>query len=106
MIRISKEMFEKEVLGCSSKVFVVFTSARCSFCKNMEKMADTVQHELTDVKFCIVDTDKEPLLTKRFSISGVPTSIVFSEGRVIGRATGALTKAQVYGMLDRKPATV
>ena len=102
MLNIDLYNFEEEVLGCDAEVFLVFSSARCGYCRDLKRLLGILQRTLTDVKFCCVDTDTEKSLAEKFSVTRLPTSLVFSKGSVKARREGALTKAEVYELLERK----
>ena len=103
MVDINIYNFEEEVLGCKSEVFVIFSASRCSYCRDLKRLVQILQRVLTDVKFCCVDVDAEKNLAAKFSVTSLPTSVVFFEGEVKARAEGALTKAEVYALLQRNP---
>lgn len=42
-----------------------------------------------------LDTDAEPEAAARLGIRGIPTMILFSGGREIGRVSGAMTAQQI-----------
>ena len=102
MLRINSVNFAEEVLECDAQVFVMFTSENCSFCKDLERLTEMLQRVLGDVKFCRVDVDKNRELASKYSVTRVPTSIVFKNSRESARREGALTKAEVYKLLGKK----
>ncbi|MBR3972150.1 MAG: thioredoxin fold domain-containing protein [Ruminococcus sp.] len=104
MLRINSENFQEEVMECDAQVFVIFSSERCSFCKDLERLTEILQRVLTDVKFCRIDVDKNRELATKYSVSRVPTSVIFKDSQETVRREGALTKAEVYKLLGRKPA--
>ena len=106
MVDINIYNFEEEVLACNSDVFLIFSSAKCSYCRDLKRLVQILQRVLTDVKFCCVDVDAEKNLAARFSVTRLPTSVVFYKGEVKARAEGALTKAEVYSLLQRSPESI
>lgn len=106
MLEITEFNFEEEISQCESKVFLVFSSVRCSFCRDLKQLLGVLQRVLTDVKFCYADVDKERVLAARFGVNHLPVSIVFKNGKEKDRREGALTKAEVFDILEIKPGTV
>ncbi len=102
MTEINAENFVSEVIKSKSDVLVAFTAQWCGFCKNTEKMLSATEQELKDVKFMTVDIEKNSELAREYSVRGVPTTLFFSGGTMKNRRTGALTKAEVYALADRK----
>ncbi|MBE6738383.1 MAG: thioredoxin family protein [Ruminococcaceae bacterium] len=106
MLEITEYNFDEEITQCKAKVFLVFSSARCSFCRDLKQLTAVLQRVLTDVKFCFADVDKERGLAARFGINRLPVSIVFENGKEEARREGAMTKAEVFDVLKIKPETV
>ena len=102
MTEINTENFESEVIRSESDVMVTFTAQWCGFCKSTLKMLADTEHELKEIKFFMVDIEKNNELAKKYSVRGVPTTLFFSSGTMKNRKTGALTKAEVYALAGRK----
>ena len=51
-----------------------------------------------------VDTDREPALSGRFGIRGIPTLILFQGGREAARSTGAIGARELTELVDRGAA--
>lgn len=47
-----------------------------------------------------LDTDRNPATATRFGIRGIPTSIVFREGREAARRTGAIGRIELDALVD------
>lgn len=103
MKEINTDEFEAEVIRSKSDVLVAFTAPWCGFCKNTEKMLSATEQELADVKFCKLDIEQNSEIAKKYNVRGVPTTLFFKEGTMKNRRTGALTKAEVYALAERKP---
>lgn len=101
MVEITSENFEEEIEKCNTEVFVVFSSARCSYCRDLKRLVRVLQRVLTDIKFCSVNVDMERSLAAKYQVNRLPLSIVFENGKEKVRAEGALTKSEVYKLLGR-----
>ena len=84
VLHLTKENFESEVLKSDKKVLV-----------------DIVElgEELTDVKVCKVDVDKEPEISIQYNIMSIPTLIVFENGEIANKTIGACTKDEILDLL-------
>jgi thioredoxin 1 len=49
-----------------------------------------------------VDVDKNPDISKKYDISGIPTFIVFHQGEEVMRYTGSTTIKGLRSMLDKR----
>lgn len=106
MLEITEFNFEEEIIRCKAKVFLVFSSARCSFCRDLKQLTGVLQRVITDVKFCFADVDKERCLATQFGVHRLPVSVVFENGKEKARREGALTKAEVFDVLGIKNKSV
>ena len=77
-------------------VLVDFHATWCGPCKMMapelQKFAQMNTGKLRVVK---IDIDKNQKAAQQFNIQGVPTLILFKEGKVLWRQSGALSSQQI-----------
>ncbi len=99
MLEINTEQFQEEVIKATTGVAVVFTAPWCGFCDSMYRVVEAVQKEFPDIKFCKVDIGLEPELARKYTVSSVPTTLVFSDGTIKDRKTGLLKKIELYNMI-------
>jgi thioredoxin 1 len=90
---VSDDTFEDEVINADEPVLVDYWAEWCGPCK----MIDPLLHELADeyagrVKVAKVNIDENQQITSRFKIRGIPTLMVFNDGKVQGMKVGAVTK--------------
>ena len=62
------------------------------------KSTDGGEREITIAK---VNTDVNPLTSGRFGIRGIPALILFRNGEMVDRMTGAVPKQSMDSWLDR-----
>lgn len=77
----------------------------CGPCKMLEPIVDSLAKEMAGrVTFAKVDADTNPAIMGAFGIQGIPTLLVFQDGRLVDRVTGALPKAALAARLERTVA--
>ena len=90
--------FARTIAESEVPVLVDFYADWCAPCKVMAPAVDQLaarhQGRLLVAK---VDTDKSPRTAQSFDIRGIPTVIVFENGREVNRASGAMP----YAALER-----
>lgn len=85
-----------EVIKNTQPVLVDFHATWCGPCKMMapelQKFAQKNTGKLRVIK---IDIDKNPAVAQQFKIQGVPTLILFKEGKVLWRQSGAMSSGQI-----------
>lgn len=77
-------------------VLVDFHATWCGPCKMMAPELQRFAHNNTGkLRVVKIDIDKNQQAAQQFSIQGVPTLILFKEGKVLWRQSGALNSQQI-----------
>ena len=88
--------FSREVLHSSGPVLAAFWSPRCPYCRQLLPLLDeTAAGYGGRIKVARIDTDRNPATASLFSIEGVPTVILFREGRAVKRMVGVLSLDEI-----------
>jgi thioredoxin len=89
------ENFEDTVIkpSHSKPVVVDFWADWCDPCKLLEPILDELAYENENEWVLIkIDIEESPELKERFDIMGVPATIIFHKGEIIGRYNGLMWK--------------
>lgn len=86
---VLEQDFEVEVLNSNLPVLVDFTAVWCGPCK----MVDPIVHQLAaewdgKVKVVKCDADQNPNVLNKYGIMGIPTLMMFKDGKMVERVTG------------------
>lgn len=88
---IDESNFQSYVLDSDQTVAVDFYAKWCGPCRVMGPILDKLAGKLEGkIKFAKVDVDQAPELAGRFRITGVPTILVFKNGKVADSVVGLL----------------
>jgi thioredoxin 2 len=102
-LRLNDNDFDRVLSDAEIPVLVDFYADWCAPCKVMAPIIDEYAHEhVGQVLVAKLDTDRNPATSMRFSIRGIPTLIVFEGGRETKRQTGAVGRAQLESLLQRR----
>lgn len=89
MIELNERNFATEVLEAKQPVLVDFYATWCGPCRMLAPVVEQLAGEFAGrVKFAKVDVDEAPELAMRYQITGVPTLLLFQNGRVVDEVVG------------------
>ena len=98
---VTDSSFGDDVLNSDRPVLVDYWAEWCGPCKMiapiLEEIADEYKDKLTVAK---MDIDSNTATPQQYSIRGIPTLMVFKDGKVQATKVGALTKGQLKSFLD------
>lgn len=101
IVILSDESFEQDVIEAKEPVLVDFWAEWCGPCKMIGPMLKEISNEysgkLTIGKLNIDENSGTP---PKFGIRGIPTLLLFKDGKVAATKVGALSKIQLVEFLD------
>ena len=101
IINLNDATFDAEVLNSDIPVMVDFWAEWCGPCKMIAPVLDEIATEYDGrLKICKVDADANPDILSRFGVRGIPTLIVFKDGKPAASKTEALSKSQLTEYVD------
>jgi thioredoxin 1 len=98
----SDASFESDVLKSDKPVLVDYWAEWCGPCKMIAPMLDEVSKAYGDkLQIVKMNVDENREVPAKFCIRGIPTLMLFKDGKLAETKVGALPKAQLTAFLDR-----
>tara|TARA_X000000950_G_C13814300_1_gene619049 strand:- start:143 stop:439 length:297 start_codon:yes stop_codon:yes gene_type:complete len=89
-----------DLINGDQPVLVDFSAEWCGPCKAMAPILKDVKKEMdNNVKIIKVDVDKNPQAAQKFQVRGVPTLILFKEGKLLWRQSGVVPANQLTSII-------
>lgn len=100
-VKVTDNSMHETVKGTDVPVVVDFYADWCQPCKMMAPMLDQLAHDMKgQLLVAKLDTDSNPTMAVHYGIRGIPTLIVFREGREWKRQTGVVPPDRLAELLE------
>ncbi|MCK4352840.1 thioredoxin [candidate division WOR-3 bacterium] len=100
-IKLTDANFKTEIQSSELPVFVDFWAPWCMPCQIMAPIVEKLAKEYEGkVKVCKLNVEEGPKTAAEYGIRGIPTSIIFKNGKQVEQMVGALPEAEFKKKLD------
>lgn len=94
-----------DLINSEIPVLVDFFATWCGPCQMLMPVLKEVKDNMGErVKILKIDVDKNQELAAQFQVRGVPTMVLFQNGKQIWRQSGVLTKDEIIRAIIGKSA--
>ena len=99
---VTDSSFEKDVLQSSKLMLVDFWAEWCAPCRMLAPTIDAIAEQFADSAGVVkVNVDDNTATAQRYGIKGIPTLILFSQGKEVERVVGATSKDSISRMIEK-----
>ncbi|WP_026811430.1 thioredoxin [Arenibacter latericius] len=89
-----------EIINSDTPVLIDFFATWCGPCKMLSPILESVKKELGDsVKIIKIDVDTNAPLAAQYQVRGVPTMMLFKNGKQLWRESGVLQQAEIVDVI-------
>jgi thioredoxin 1 len=105
VIEVGDGSWEELVLQSDRPVLVDFWAAWCAPCRMLAPTVDAVAEKYAaNARVVKLNVDDNPSVSQRYGIKGIPTLILFKDGKEEERVVGATSKEAISRMIDKHVA--
>jgi thioredoxin 1 len=91
-----------QLINDTQPVLVDFSAEWCGPCKMMAPILQEVKKALNErIRIIKVDVDSNPAAARDLNISGVPTLILFRNGKILWRQSGVVAAHQLKQVIEQ-----
>lgn len=103
IITLTDTSFEKEVLQAdSTPILVDFWAEWCGPCKMIAPILEKLFPKYHGkIKIGKLNVDENPTTPAKYGVRGIPTLILFKDGKALDTKVGALSKSLLEEFLDK-----
>ncbi len=101
-IKVTDQSFDNEVLKAKGPVLVDFWAEWCGPCRAIgPKLEEIAQEMAGHVTIAKVNVDENPDTPSKYGVRGIPTLIVFKNGKEVDQIVGNHPKENIVDLLKK-----
>jgi len=99
---VTDDNFKEEVIDDKGVVLVDFHASWCNPCKVLSPIVDELGDEFVGkAKMCKADVEANITVVGDLEISGVPSILIFKEGKMVNRFSGLRSKEDLQKDIEK-----
>ncbi len=98
---ITDSSFENEVNNSSGIVLVDFWAEWCGPCRALGPKLEEISTEKSELKVYKLNIDENPDSPAKYGVRGIPTMIIFKDGKEVEQIVGNQSKESIVSTLEK-----
>ena len=100
-LHIDDSEFEAKILQGKGAFLVDFWAEWCGPCRQIAPVLDEIAKERAGkITIAKVNIDKNPGTPQKYGVRGIPTLIIFKDGKAVSTKVGSLPKSKLIEWVD------
>ena len=97
----SDNKFDNDVIDSSIPVIVDFWAEWCGPCKQIGPILEEISNEKKDlINIYKLNIDENPEIPQKYGVRGIPTLMLFKDGKLLDTKVGSLPKNSINEWID------
>lgn len=101
-IDVNSENIESEIIKAEGVVVADFWAPWCGPCRKLGPVLDSIEESFEGkIKLVKINADENMEIMKKYSVSGLPSLLVFKNGETVERMAGLIPKSSIIANIEK-----
>lgn len=102
VINVADSNFDAVILKSETPALVDFWASWCAPCRAIAPLVDEIAAQYKGrVRVAKMNVDENQSTPGKYGVRGIPTLILFKEGKVVDQLVGAVPKSQIKELVEK-----
>ena len=92
--------FQDDISSQSNLVLVDFWAEWCGPCKQISPILEEISNEKDNLNILKLNIDENPATPQKYNVRGIPTLMLFKDGKLIDTKIGSLPKSSLEDWIN------
>tara|TARA_B100001559_G_scaffold121413_1_gene102123 strand:+ start:294 stop:611 length:318 start_codon:yes stop_codon:yes gene_type:complete len=98
--KTSDSTFQDDISSQSNLVLVDFWAEWCGPCKQISPILEEIANEKDNLNILKLNIDENPATPQKYNVRGIPTLMLFKDGKLIDTKIGSLPKSSLEDWIN------